>query len=368
VQTRALSRHPWDSTCVWLKADAIVTISSVSGLESLPPHVRAVIEAQIRNNPRRLVRIIDYLVVPTYDHGGRVPAGHAGPFRLAAGVRIEQLDQELVERLYDATSLRGEDWRPTRVFHAVHAYVRDVWAEGQSVAPTDSLSNWDHERRIWPVVQLSRLVRDNSTSTEHAVRRLVRADGTEQLIPFDGFESHVIYRLYPDRPGWLDVDEASELRALATAYWSRPVQPGRVGRALRRVESITGERYVEDAMPLVVGAFESLTKIGRDFARAQFSQRVPALAAEVNLALSTDECKEVYDDRSALVHGSGVDLSLPHDLDEFGCRFNALQEALRRIVRRAIEDLTFASTFEDDVRITARWPATVTARGVDTTI
>lgn len=86
------------------------------------------------------------------------------------------------------------------------------------------------------------------------------------------------------------------------------------------------------------------------------------------MALSTDECKEVYDDRAALVHGSGVDLSLPHDLDEFGRRFNALQEALRRIVRRAIEDPIFASTFEDDARITARWPATVTARGVDTTV
>jgi hypothetical protein len=33
--------------------------------------------------------------------------------------------------------------------------------------------------------QLSRLIRDNATSTEHAARRLVRADGSDQLVPFD---------------------------------------------------------------------------------------------------------------------------------------------------------------------------------------
>jgi hypothetical protein len=340
----------------------------VTGMESLPPRLQAVMEAERRNNPRRLVGIIDYLVVPTYDHGGRVPAGHAGPCALADGIRIARIEHELAERLFDATSLRGEDWRPRRQFHAVHAYVRDVWAEGHGVAPTAALSHWDHDRRIWPIVQLSRLVRDNGTSTEHAVRRIVRADGSEQLIPFDGFESHVVYRLYPDRPGWLDVGEAGELQALVAAYWSEPGVRGRVGRALRRAESITSERYVEDAMPLLVGAFESLTKIGRDSVRAQFSQRVPALAAEVDMSLSAVECKEVYDDRSALVHGDGVDLSVPHDLDEFGRKFNALQEALRRIVRRAIEDPAFASHFEDDARITARWPATVTDRGNRKTI
>jgi hypothetical protein len=333
----------------------------------LPPHIRELVEAEIRNNPRRMVRIIDYLVVPADDHGGRRPAGHAGPVELREGLRIERVDHEFAERLFDASSLRGEDWTPARQFHAVHAYVCDVWSEGHGAAP-EQVFHWDHERGIWPVAQLSRLVRDNSTSTEHAIRRLIRADRTEQLIPFHGFESHVVYRLYPDRPGWLDVGEAAQVRALVDAYSSELALPIRVGRALRRAESVTSERYLEDAMPLVVGGFESLVKIGRDFARAQFSQRVPALAAEVEVELSTDECKDVYDDRSALVHGGGVDLSVPHELDEFGRRFNALQETLRRVVRRAIEDRTFAATFDDDALITTRWPTTVTVRGTDRTI
>jgi hypothetical protein len=320
------------------------------------------LDAQVRNNPGRVVQITDYLVVTTYDHGGRDPAGHSGPVQLPESVRIGRLDYELAERLFSATTLRGENWEPTRQFHAVHAYVRDVWMEDAG-DPPDDLHRWDHEGRIWPVVQLSRLVRDNNASTEHAARRLLQADGGEQLVPFDGYGSHVVYRLYPDREGWLDVGEADELRALVQAFWNNePILPDRVKRALHRADAITGERYLEDAMPLVVGAFESLAKIGRSFLTAQFSQRVPKMAGEVGVQLSVPECAEVYEDRSALVHGAGVDLSKQHDQDEFGRRFNALQEALRRIVRRAIEDREFAAIFASDASITARWPAVVKVR------
>jgi hypothetical protein len=332
-----------------------------------PPHIRELMDAQLRDNPRRVVGVTDYLVVPSDVDSPRTPAGVDGPVDLCEGVRIERVDTALAERLFDASALRGEDWHPTRQFYAVHAYARDVWSEdmGNSV---QELSHWDHERRLWPVVQLSRLIRDNSVSTEHAVRRLIRADGTERLIPFDGFDSHAVYRLYPDRPGWLDAGEAGELRALCAAYWSPSPLPLRVRRALRRVDSITTARYLEDAMPLVVAAFESLVKTIRDFARAQFCQRVPALAAEVGVELSGEECGEVYDDRSALVHGGEVDLSHVHDLDEFGRRFNVLQETLRRVVRRAIEDREFAGNFKRDVLITGRWPTAVTVRGRATSI
>jgi hypothetical protein len=182
-------------------------------------------------------------------------------------------------------------------------------------------------------------------------------------MPFDGFESHVVYRLYPDRPGWLDVQEAIGLRTLLDAYWNTSGLPDRVRRALRQADAIMGERYLEYALPLVVGGFESLLKIDRPFAKAQFSQRVPALAAEVGVQLSVPECKDVYEDRSALVHGAGVDLKQPHERNEFGRRFNVLQETLRRVVRRAVEEPNFAAIFADDARITSRWPTTVTGRG-----
>jgi hypothetical protein len=345
-----------------LAAAVTVTLSCMTGSELVPPNIQAMIDAEIRRHPGRVVRMLDYLVVERdfYD-SRRTPAGHAGPLELARGVRIESLPAELANRLFLATTLRGEDWLPRGTPEAVHALVVDTWAEDQP-SPTDPTKVWDAER-LWPAVQLSRLVRDNATSTEHGARVEIFADGSERIVPFGGYESFTVYRLYPDRAGWLDVDEALQLRALLTAFWNGPDLPLRIRRALRRTDAITSERYLEDAMPLVVGAFESLLKIGRDYARAQFSQRVPQLAAEVGVTLTTPECKEVYDDRSALVHGDWVDLSKPHDLNEFGRKFNSLQEALRRTVRRAIEDRTFAATFDDDARITARWPTVVTKRG-----
>jgi hypothetical protein len=71
------------------------------------------------------------------------------------------------------------------------------------------------------------------------------------------------------------------------------------------------------------------------------------------------ECREVYDDRSALVHGGGVDLTDPQTFDDFADKFIRLQEALRRIVRQAITDPSFAGVFTQDASITARWPTVV---------
>jgi hypothetical protein len=43
-------------------------------------------------------------------------------------------------------------------------------------------------------------------------------------------------------------------------------------------------------------------------------------------------------------------------LDRFGRSFVALQETLRRTVRDAIEDSSFAALFSDDALIEERWP------------
>jgi hypothetical protein len=107
---------------------------------------------------------------------------------------------------------------------------------------------------------------------------------------------------------------------------------------------------------LLVGGWEALIKIGRNAPGAQF-------AAEAGVTISKQACRDRYDDRSALVHGSGVDLKEPQRFDEVHADFVSLQDALRRTVRRALEEPAFAAEFTDDVRITARWPAVVTQRG-----
>ena len=147
--------------------------------------------------------------------------------------------------------------------------------------------------------------------------------------------------------------------------WSRPSggasEGCRSACAARSVER-TPSRASGTSKTLVVAALESLVKVGRESLTQQFAQRVPALAKDLGVELSVEECEEVYNDRSALVHGAGVDLSQAHDEEEFGRRFNSLQEVLRRTVRLAIEDLGFAVVFEKDETIRERWPTIVTVR------
>ncbi len=311
---------------------------------------------------RSLVEVIDYLLVTTHSQAGAVPAGSQGPIELPRGIRIERLNAGFAERLMEAAEPKGECWEPTRQFHVVHAYVC-AFDEEDGELP-EEIFTWDSERRLYPCVQLSRLIRDNNTGTEYAIRRLIRADGSETLIPFNGYDSHVAYRLYPERRAWIDIAEAVELGALLRAFWEGPTRPDRVGRALRRADSATAERFLQDALPLVVAGLESLVSVGSDRVTAQFAQRVPLLAVEAGVEeLDEARCRALYRNRSALVHGTEIDLSRAQDLDEFGQGFVLLQETLRRIVRRAIEEEAFAARFADGERVKSAWPASVQRRG-----
>lgn len=309
----------------------------------------------LANSPRALVEVVDYLLVTADSLEGPTPAGHDGPIELPAGIRIESLEHGFAERLLDAAEPRGENWEATRQFGVAHGYVRTVWKEAEGPDP-DQLFEWDHERRLYPCAQLSRLVRDNGVGTEYAVRLLRQRDGFERLVPFAGYESHVAYRLHPEERGWLDAGEAGELAHLLECYWLDEPLPDRVGRGLRRVDLVTRERYLEDALPVAVGAAEALVKIGRNSLKAQFVGRVSKLASEQDVDLDAEDCGEIYEDRSALVHGAAVDLADPGHLDRFGRSFVALQETLRKTVRKAIEDRAFAAVFADDALVEERWP------------
>src|SRR5947209_3418084 len=120
---------------------------------AMPPDIRAAIKAEIENSPRQLTSVIDYLLVTTYDHGGRTPAGFAGPVELAGDVRIERLDRQLADRLLRASDLRGENWDPTPQYHVVHAYVRQAWSRGDD-RDVGNLYHWDADGRLYPCVQL----------------------------------------------------------------------------------------------------------------------------------------------------------------------------------------------------------------------
>jgi hypothetical protein len=110
-------------------------------------------------------------------------------------------------------------------------------------------------------------------------------------VAISAFDSHVAYRFHPELQGWLDVDEAGQLRDLVDAYDGGDF-PSRVRSGLRRTEAVVRERVLEDARPLCVGGIQAMLKVGRDYARAQFVQRASAVAVELEVTLSSDQSRD----------------------------------------------------------------------------
>lgn len=305
--------------------------------------------------PYQPVAVIDYALVAT-DHGEGVPAGEGGPIDVGNGVRLERLDGGLSERIFDATALRGENWAPTRQYACIQAYVREVWNESFGT-PLPETYHWDHDKQMYPVIQLSRLIRDNATSTEFAARRVVHATPDvkpDVIVAFDGHESRAAYRLYPDQRGWLDAEEAAELRALVEAYQAS--HRARVGFALNRVDRAAAERYLEDALVWIVSGHEALLKVGTTRLTQQFAHRTSQLARALGFSLSYEQAEMLYDRRSAHVHAAMGDVPRLAEHDEFVAGFTALYSTLRAAVRRAIEEPGFAAAFKDDASVEERWP------------
>ena len=210
---------------------------------------------------------------------------------------------------------------------------------------------------LFGTLALSRLVRPHAIACDYVARRLIDNDGSERLVPYDASEARVAYRIEDGSHGWLDLDDAEQLRALLAAYQPDHL-PGRVTRAFRLAESMVRARFLEDTLPLVVTGLEALLKVGRRHLTEQFSQRTPALAEEFSIALTEDQCVDAYDDRSGIVHGAHVDLVHPADFTQMMVAVDGLQQTLRAAIRKAIEAPEFRALFASDAMILGRWPST----------
>jgi hypothetical protein len=112
--------------------------------------------------------------------------------------------------------------------------------------------------------------------------------------------------------------------------------------------------YVEIASVHVVTALQSLLKVRRYAATAQFVTRVPALARAVAAGISgmtRRRADAFYNRRSRLVHGRGMSV---HTFDPATRELAAMQRLLTTALRKAIEDRDFASMFTGP-KIERRW-------------
>lgn len=169
-----------------------------------------------------------------------------------------------------------------------------------------------------------------------------------QVRPYELFESSHAYRLPLIERDWLDVDDAATLRSLLNTYWQRGDDlPERVPRAIWRAELASWSRWLDQTLPLVVGAFEALfaTKIYE--LMATFKRRLPLLAEMVGVeGVDADFAERIYVGRSEGVHGSSVGMFSQWNAAAIGDVRLAIL-LLRRTLKALVEQEDFAPHFVD---------------------
>ena len=263
-------------------------------------------------------------------------------FCLGADFWIGTLPQSVKsETVLDACEPAGFNFRPIRQFGCRYAFCRKV------IPPSHGpeFYEWDHDAVMGRTLFLSRLIHPTTVATHYSARLIFENDKLTTVVPgrVQGYGTHVwiVANKWRD---WLSQAEAEQLQTYKPIYILNAHE--RVRRARSHIDHVFHAFYLDQRTASLVSSFESLLKVERNRATAQFKLRVPALAGMVGLAITTDEAEVLYDDRSVYVHGrqpNYTDVS-----DEVMERYNRFETVLRRALLRASTDATFCDLFATD--------------------
>jgi hypothetical protein len=335
-----------------------------------------------------VVAIRDVVVVPTtivegdYPGVDEQPAGDPA-VELADGLMLERLPAQDSELVMNACTQRGHYFLGVRQFGERYAFVRKV---DPAVYEGERSFGWDDGNVIWFAILLSRLIRDNAHSFEFAARIIDHEDGMQQVIPVNALSYGVTYRLRRDRD-WLTAEEAGELRQLFADNWAfKDALPWKVIHALNLSEDAVHVHrgILQRALLLISTGLESLVQSHREKVSKQFRERLPQLAAEVDLEGVDEEfAAKLYEARSEAAHGAQVSMfqpkaepeQRPADGDDpeqpygepeepeagedIAAPVALAQDLLRAGTRKAIQDPDFRKIFESDETVAARWPVQI---------
>jgi hypothetical protein len=261
-------------------------------------------------------------------------------FSLGADFWIGRLPHNVEsDMVFDACEPAGFHFRPIRQFGYRYAFCRRV------CAPGSDFYTWDIESVMGRTLFLSRLIHPTAIAPHYSAR-LIFEDGTlTSVVPgrVQGYGTHV-WIVATEWRDWLSQSEAEQLRRYMPNYILNAHE--RVRRARSRIDHVFHAFYLDQRMASLVSSFESLLKVERQRATAQFVLRVPALAQMVGIVITPDEAEELYDDRSVFVHGrrpNYTDVS-----DELMERYNRFETVLRHSLLRASTDMTFCDLFATD--------------------
>lgn len=267
------------------------------------------------------------------------------------GLYIQRLDLELAKAIMDTCEPKTVGVvAPVRQFAHMYAYVREL-------QPQTSVIGWDEDHRLSRLVAISRLVHPTFVGLRYAAR-VSQDNPSLRIVPAEIHGLTLDTFLSPNhKRDWLSKEEAKlvvEVDA-KTEPLTLPSFPRRVSRALWYYDYTQKTYYADLRWTLIATALEALIHTGKWDSTGHFTQRVPALAADVGApALTTDECEAAYDYRSRLSHGDGFLSDMPAaDIT----LYDKLEETLRLAILKAFTEPNFADLFLDDATIAARWKA-----------
>jgi hypothetical protein len=261
---------------------------------------------------------------------------------------IEAMDVDTVDAVFDACSPPGLNFSPTRQFGHHYCFVRE---QKHSHFPS---VKWDDDQKLRDCVALSRLVHPTTIATHFSARLFYAGDSISMIVPgrTQGLGAHAFVN-GPIWRNWLTDQDAQELGKLIAIY-DIDRMPSCVRRAMRHFQYACLTYELDVRFTLIVTGLEALVNTRNRNVSAQFRKRLALTAQDVGMSVSEESAKEAYSFRSSLSHGQ----RLPeHDIGrQVRDSYAMLETLLRRLIRKAIEDPSFASRFESTASIDDAYP------------
>jgi len=263
-------------------------------------------------------------------------------YLLSEDIWVGSLPQNVPsETVFDACEPSGYKFRPPRQFGYRYALCRKVCPP--RFGPEQL--TWDHDGVMGRTLFLSRLIHPTTIATQYSARLFFENGSLTMVVPgrvqWYGTCVWIVAMKWRD---WLSQVEVEQLRNLIPLYILNATE--RVRRARSHIDNAFHAFYLDQRTASLVSSFESLLKIERQRATAQFVLRVPALAREVGLEITAADAESLYDDRSVYVHGRPPNYTDVRD--EPVKRYNRFETVLRRALLRASTDIQFCALFETD--------------------
>jgi hypothetical protein len=268
-------------------------------------------------------------------------------FELRDDIWIERLDEQTAKNVQEACEPPNYQINKSIWDRHLYAFVMNVpTAEERRYAGLDILHS---------VISLSRLVNPTSTGDRYCAQIMHFGMQNSAILAVEYRGASLDVTLGPTSRDWLTKADGETLRKLMP-WASKTKMRTRVHRAYFNHEYAMRSHYLDIKWMFTVEGLDALINTGRNNEHC-FRTRIKKIADYLQILTEQDELSKAYQVRSKLVHTEHFLWALDHVLPrtEHDTLYEKLEQILRTAVRTALLDEPFASSFEDEASVKARW-------------